>query len=107
MNADPIPSHPVKPVKPGTALLDQLPPEQQERILVWLQETSYRGAAQKASAPPPEGLGITTYATAIRRWHRKQLAHSFQEEAQDAEVLSRAAAPHHTSLEAATASALR
>ena len=39
-------------------LLGNLPEDQQNIILDWCEESSYRDVLKKIAAPPPEGLGL-------------------------------------------------
>ncbi|MGV3771793.1 MAG: hypothetical protein ACO1QB_02755 [Verrucomicrobiales bacterium] len=60
---------------PGpTGILDQLNPEQQEELFELLCSHTTKEVLQKISAPPPEGWGIDTHLTSLRRFYqRKQL----------------------------------
>jgi hypothetical protein len=51
--------------------LNNLPLEDQRRILHWLTGHSYRVVLEKIAAPRPEGFGLKIQYTSLRRfWHR-------------------------------------
>ena len=61
---------------PGpVGILDQLTPEQQSQLIGWLELYPAKIVAEKVAAPPPDGFGIQTHLTSLRRFYaRKQRA---------------------------------
>ena len=58
-------------------LLGNLTEDQQNRILDWCEELSYREVLKKIAAPPPEGLGLTVHYTSLRRFYLKRFPERF------------------------------
>jgi hypothetical protein len=55
-------------------VLDTLSEEQQEQLLTWLSILPDREVLDRVTASPPEGFGIKTHITSIRRFEqRKQM----------------------------------
>jgi hypothetical protein len=59
---------------PGpVGVLDRLSPEQQNQLLHWMDIYPDKSVLEKVAAPPPEGFGISTHITSLRRFQaRKQ-----------------------------------
>ena len=54
-------------------ILDQLTPDQQATLLAWIDEgPTMQAVVQKVAAPPPDGFGIQTHVTSLRRFHARQ-----------------------------------
>jgi hypothetical protein len=53
--------------------LGNLPEDQQNRILDWLEGLSYRDTLKQIAAPAPEGLGLEVHYTTLRNFHQKLL----------------------------------
>jgi hypothetical protein len=54
-------------------VLDRVSPEQQNQILHWLDIYPDRAVLEKIAAPPPDGFGVATHITSLRRFQaRKQ-----------------------------------
>jgi hypothetical protein len=49
------------------SLMQQLTPEQQVQLTLWLHEESVPDVMDKVAAPQPEGFGIRTHLTTLRR----------------------------------------
>jgi hypothetical protein len=58
-------------------LLGNLPEDQQNIILDWCEEFSYREVLKKIAAPPPEGLGLEVHYTSLRRFYLKRFPERF------------------------------
>lgn len=57
---------------PGpTGILDTLSDEQQEQLLTWLDLLPVKEVLEKVAAPPPEGFGIRTHVTSLRRFQQR------------------------------------
>ena len=54
-------------------VLGHLPPDQKEKIILWLGTLSYRDTLAKIQAPPPEGLGIKANYDSLRRFYARHL----------------------------------
>lgn len=55
-------------------ILDELTPEKQEELFDLLEHLTTREVLAKIAAPPPEGWGLNTHVTSLRRFYqRKQL----------------------------------
>jgi hypothetical protein len=52
-------------------LLGNLSEDQQNLILDWCEEFSFRDVLTRIAAPPPEGLGLSTHYTSLRRFYLK------------------------------------
>jgi hypothetical protein len=63
-------------------ILDQLSPEQQEQLIDWIESFTAKEVLEKVAAPEPEGFGIKTHATSLRRfydkWHASQKTEDLQ-----------------------------
>src|SRR5687767_7098999 len=54
---------------PGpTGILDTLTADQKATILLWMETEEDKTVLQKVMAPPPEGFGIRTHITSLRRF---------------------------------------
>jgi hypothetical protein len=51
-----------------SSILDSLSPEAQEKIIGWLEIDSARLVAERISQPAPEGFGLHTHVTTLRRF---------------------------------------
>jgi hypothetical protein len=58
-------------------VLAHLPPEDQEKIIEWLDQMTYRAAVEQLAKPRPEGLGLKTHITSLRRFYGKQASVDF------------------------------
>jgi hypothetical protein len=54
-------------------VLGNLPAEKKNRIIRWLGEMSYEEVLERIAKPEPEGLGIKTHYTSLRRFYTKNL----------------------------------
>jgi hypothetical protein len=93
-------------INPNPSVLDQLSPEQQDQLFSWLEIHSPSEVAEMVRRPPPEGFGITTYPTSLRRFSARRKLTNRKEELHLAleAVLT---ADSESSLDQATASAIR
>ena len=83
---------------PKIGVLDQLTDAQQAQLLTWLETMSLTEVLQMLNAPPPEGFGIRTYMTSLRRFqarinreHRAELLEQQPAAAAEADRMLRAA----------------
>jgi hypothetical protein len=53
---------------PKIGILDQLTDGQKGQLITWLETMSHAEVLKKLSAPEPEGFGIHTYITSLRRF---------------------------------------
>src|SRR5688572_27362780 len=53
---------------PKIGILDQLTDGQKAQLITWLETMSHAEVLKKLSAPEPEGFGIHTYITSLRRF---------------------------------------
>lgn len=58
-------------------VLGNLTEDQQNIILDWCEELSYREVLKKIAAPPPEGLGLNVHYTSLRRFFLKRFPERF------------------------------
>jgi hypothetical protein len=58
-------------------VLGNLTEDQQNAILDWCEEFSYREALKKIAAPPPGGLGLTVHYTSLRSFYLKRFPERF------------------------------
>jgi hypothetical protein len=65
-------------------ILDQLSPEQQEQLIDWIESFTAKEVLEKVAAPEPEGFGIRTHATSLRRFYDKWQASQKTEDLQSA-----------------------
>lgn len=56
---------------PRIGILDGLSPEQQEQLIDWIETMPIKLVVEKSSTPPPEGLGIKTHITSLRRFYQR------------------------------------
>ena len=56
---------------PKTSILDTLTEGQQLQLLSWLETFAIAEVVQKVAAPPPDGFGIKTYITSLRRFQAR------------------------------------
>ena len=56
---------------PKIGILDQLTDSQQAQLLAWLETMSLTEVLEKLNAAPPEGFGIRTYMTSLRRFQAR------------------------------------
>ena len=61
-------------------VLGNLNEDQQNMILDWCEESSFRDVLAKIAAPPPEGLGLTVHYTSLRRFYHKRFPERFLRE---------------------------
>ena len=58
---------------PGpTGVLDRLTSEQQDLLLHWLDIYPDKTVLEKVAAPPPEGFGLATHITSLRRFQARK-----------------------------------
>jgi hypothetical protein len=54
-------------------ILESLSPHQQELLLNWMETLPHKVVLSKVNAPPPDGFGVATHLTSLRRFYaRKQ-----------------------------------
>jgi hypothetical protein len=57
---------------PGpTGILDGLNNDQQDQLLTWLELYPIKEVLEMVAAPPPEGFGIKTHITSLRRFQQQ------------------------------------
>ena len=56
---------------PKIGILDQLTDSQQAQLITWLETMSLTEVLEKLNAAPPEGFGIRTYMTSLRRFQAR------------------------------------
>ena len=66
-------------MNPNPSPLSNLSKEQQDQLLAWLELLPMRQVLEKVAAPPPEGFGIQTYPTTLRRFYARHRATSESE----------------------------
>ena len=58
---------------PGpTGVLDRLTSEQQDQLLHWLDIYPDKLVLEKVAAPPPDGFGLATHITSLRRFQARK-----------------------------------
>jgi hypothetical protein len=55
-------------------VLSNLPLEDQDQILSWLEEMTYAAAVEQIAKPRPEGLGLATHVTSLHRFSARHTA---------------------------------
>lgn len=65
-------------------VLGNLSPEQQNTILDWCEDRSFRAVLQKMAAAPPDGMGLEVHYTSLRRFYLKHFAERFVSERSEA-----------------------
>ena len=73
------PSLPVESKAPASSkrnpgILDSLSPEQREQLMDWLELHPVQKVLELVAAPPPDGFGIKTHITSLRRFHHQAQA---------------------------------
>lgn len=71
-----------------TSLIDTLPEEDRERIITWLETHSTKAVVELIASPPPEGYGLKTHATTLRRFYARHQRDSRSSELEIAELLN-------------------
>jgi hypothetical protein len=61
------------------SMLSQLSEEQQETLYDWLLGASYREVQVRLAAPPPEGFGVKTHYTSLRRFFNRRNQEAWEE----------------------------
>lgn len=56
---------------PKTGILDTITEGQQLQLLTWLETLPITEVVQKVAATPPDGFGIKTYITSLRRFQAR------------------------------------
>ncbi|MGV3774962.1 MAG: hypothetical protein ACO1QB_18840 [Verrucomicrobiales bacterium] len=69
-------------------VLDQLSPDRQDELFDLLSSFPTRVVQARISGPPPDGWGIHTHITSLRRFYRRREAQLLQEEFQAQESAS-------------------
>jgi hypothetical protein len=64
---------------PRIGILDSLEPEQKEQLMTWLSNLEIAQVLDKVAAPPPEGFGIKTHITSLRRFYQREKIREAQE----------------------------
>ena len=62
-----------------SSVIDQLPEQDQEKVISWLELHSTREVIEMVAKAPPEGFGLKTHATTLRRFYARHqsLSHAF------------------------------
>lgn len=60
----------------STSAVDQLPEAAREQILSWLECHPTREVVQMIAQPPPDGFGLNTHITTLRRFYARHQASS-------------------------------
>ena len=60
--------------KRNPGILDSLSPEQREQLMDWLELHPVQKVLELVAAPPPDGFGIKTHITSLRRFHHQAQA---------------------------------
>ena len=61
------------------SVLAQLSEEQQETLYDWLLGASYQEVQVRLAAPPPEGFGVKTHYTSLRRFFKRRNQEAWRE----------------------------
>ncbi|HEX7861120.1 MAG TPA: hypothetical protein VF773_12375 [Verrucomicrobiae bacterium] len=70
------------PTNPNPSPLSDLSNEQQDQLLAWLELFPIKQVLEKVAAPAPEGFGIKTYPTTLRRFYARRRAGNSREDSQ-------------------------
>jgi len=57
---------------PRTGILDSLSDEQRDQLFSWMGSIKIDEVVDKVAAPPPDGFGIKTYITSLRRFYQRE-----------------------------------
>ncbi len=84
---------------PFPGILDTLSPEQSDQLLTWLEIHPIQTVIELVAAPPPDGFGMKTHVTSLRRFYRRAQSRRMEEEAREADTAQsppRTPLPHPT-----------
>ncbi|HYE30777.1 MAG TPA: hypothetical protein VEH27_05075 [Methylomirabilota bacterium] len=70
--------------------LNNLTPEQQEQLFDWLETLPLRRVLEMVAADPPDGFGLKTHLTTLRRFHLRARARFHQQLTEDLPELGQA-----------------
>ena len=57
---------------PRTGILDSLTDDQKDQLFSWMQSLPINDVLDKMAAAPPDGFGIKTYVTSLRRFYQRE-----------------------------------
>jgi len=57
---------------PRTGILDSLTDDQKDQLFSWMQSLPINDVLDKVAAAPPDGFGIKTYVTSLRRFYQRE-----------------------------------
>src|SRR5689334_1039798 len=80
---------------PRIGILESLEPEQKDQLMTWIETLDIEQVLEKVAARPPDGFGLKTHITSLRRFYRREKIR----DAQDNVALARAASLHPNDLE--------
>jgi hypothetical protein len=59
-------------VMPRTGILDSLSDEQKDQLFSWMESLPIDEVLNNVAAPQPDGFGIKTYVTSLRRFYQRE-----------------------------------
>src|SRR5687768_17335778 len=89
------------------SILESLTDDQRDQLYDWLLEMPVPKVAEKIALPAPEGLGVKTHLTTLRRFKNRHWAEHVADQIEDATHLSSTTASHEATLDNAIASSLK
>ena len=89
------------------SILETLTDAQRDQLYDWLLEMPVPQVAEKIALPAPDGFGIKTHETTLRRFKRRRWAEDSADQLEDAAKLAGASAADHDTLDTGIASALK
>jgi hypothetical protein len=92
---------------PNPSVLATLSEDQQQQLLAWLEEYPAAEVLLKVGAPPPDGFGLKTHITSLRRFYAQMRAAQEPENIDIAALLADKARHHSGSLDLGTAWAIK
>ena len=93
-------------MNPNPSPLADLSTEQQEQLLAWLELHPMREVLEKVAAPAPDGFGIKTYPTTLRRFVARHRATTSNENSELATELLKSL-ERSTNIDSATSHSVR
>jgi hypothetical protein len=57
---------------PRIGILDSLEQEQKDQLVTWIETYNIGQVLEKVAAPPPDGFGIKTHITSLRRFYQRE-----------------------------------
>ena len=69
---------------PFPGILETLSPEQSDQLLTWIEIHPIQTVLERVAAPPPDGFGMKTHVTSLRRFYRRAQSRLIEEEAREA-----------------------